>query len=73
MDVGDRNDTMIQILGGVSEGDLLALDARTRAAADTKAAEKDKKPGEKKADADSPKETSPATEAKAAPVSAGSS
>jgi RND family efflux transporter MFP subunit len=40
VEIGERNDTMVQILGGVGEGELLALDARTRAAADTKAAEK---------------------------------
>jgi len=72
VEIGDRNDTMVQVLAGVTEGDALALDARTRAAADTKAIEK--KPGEKKKeDETGSKEARPASEAKAAPVSAGGS
>jgi multidrug efflux pump subunit AcrA (membrane-fusion protein) len=72
VEIGDRNDTMIQVLSGVDDGELLALDARTRAAADTKAAEH--KPGEKKpADPDSAAKPAVTSEAKATPAPVGGS
>jgi RND family efflux transporter MFP subunit len=37
VELGDRNDTNVQILSGVLEGETLALDARLRAAAEVKA------------------------------------
>jgi HlyD family secretion protein len=40
IEVGDSNDQYIQILEGVSEGDEVALDARSRAAAEVKAAKR---------------------------------
>jgi RND family efflux transporter MFP subunit len=70
VEIGDRNDTMIQIPSGVDEGEVLALDARTRSAADAKTLEK--KPGSKKGDSET-KETQPASEAKASPGAAGGS
>ncbi len=71
VEIGDRNDTMVQIVSGVEEGEALALDARTRAAADTKAL--DRKPGEKKADPDSGSNPPQTTEAKATPAPVGGS
>jgi multidrug efflux pump subunit AcrA (membrane-fusion protein) len=38
VEVGESNDQFIQILGGVEEGEQVALDARSRAAAEVKAA-----------------------------------
>ncbi|HKA06351.1 MAG TPA: hypothetical protein VKD71_03780, partial [Gemmataceae bacterium] len=40
VDVGDSNDQYIQIVGGLGEGDEVALDARSRAAAEVKAAKR---------------------------------
>jgi HlyD family secretion protein len=40
VEVGDSNDQYIQILEGVGEGDEVALDARSRAAAEVKAAKR---------------------------------
>jgi RND family efflux transporter MFP subunit len=40
VEVGESNDQHIQIVGGLSEGDEVALDARSRAAAEVKAGKK---------------------------------
>jgi RND family efflux transporter MFP subunit len=40
VDVGESNDQYIQIVGGLGEGDEVALDARSRAAAEVKAAKR---------------------------------
>jgi HlyD family secretion protein len=40
VEVGDSNDQYIQVLAGVGDGDEVALDARSRAAAEVKAAKK---------------------------------
>ena len=40
VEVGEANDQFIQVLGGLSEGDEVALDARSRAAAEVKAGKK---------------------------------
>jgi multidrug efflux pump subunit AcrA (membrane-fusion protein) len=40
VEVGEANDQYIQILSGVSEGEEIALDARSRAAAEVKAGRK---------------------------------
>jgi multidrug efflux pump subunit AcrA (membrane-fusion protein) len=40
VDVGEANEQYIQILRGLTEGEEVALDARSRAAAEVKAARK---------------------------------
>ena len=40
VEVGEANDQYIQILDGLTEGDEVALDARSRAAAEVKAGKK---------------------------------
>lgn len=45
--IGDGNDQLVQVLEGLAEGDKVALDARTRAAAELGTADPGKKPDEK--------------------------
>jgi len=40
VEVGEGNDQYIQVVGGLTEGDEVALDARSRAAAEVKAGTK---------------------------------
>ncbi len=46
--IGENNETHVQILEGLKEGDLVALDARTRATAEFKLEENKKGPEESK-------------------------
>jgi hypothetical protein len=48
MKVGENNETHVQILDGLKEGDLVTLDARTRATAEFKLEENKKGPDEAK-------------------------
>jgi RND family efflux transporter MFP subunit len=45
--IGDGNEQLVQILSGLTEGEQVALDARTRAAAERGTSEPGKKPDEK--------------------------
>lgn len=61
--VGETNETLIQVTDGLDEGETVALDARARAAADLKASgPKDGKPADKK------DEKAPATDKSSQPV-----
>lgn len=50
--VGDNNETLVQILEGINEGERVALDARVRAAAELKSEGKEAKPEEKEKEKD---------------------
>jgi RND family efflux transporter MFP subunit len=53
--VGENNEKLVEILDGLKEGENVALDARTRAAAEFKTDETKQTPGEAKSDTNSPK------------------
>jgi multidrug efflux pump subunit AcrA (membrane-fusion protein) len=78
VDVGDTNEKFVEIKSGLDEGEKVALDARSRLTAETKASEKKNQPdepktGEKKKEEkkEEPKPTQPTpAPAQAAPVAA---
>jgi RND family efflux transporter MFP subunit len=78
VDVGDTNEKFVEIKSGLDEGEKVALDARSRLTAETKASEKKSQPdepktGEKKKEEkkEEPKPTQPTpAPAQAAPVAA---
>jgi RND family efflux transporter MFP subunit len=79
VEVGETNEKFVEVKSGLEEGDRVALDARSRLTAETKASEKkgeESKAGEKKKDEkkddkkEEPKPATPAPAAPAAPVAA---
>jgi multidrug efflux pump subunit AcrA (membrane-fusion protein) len=53
--VGDNNEKLVEVLDGLKEGESVALDARTRAAAEFKTEDSKEAPEKSKAEADAPK------------------
>ena len=58
--VGETNDTLIQILEGIADGEQVALDARVRAAAELRTGDNKDKKDDKEKDKDNSKDVAPA-------------